>query len=412
MTHVNIFLKLSNYQKQEQLGEGAYGKVYKIKDNNYEEVFAAKISKLPVNRDYEDKEETLLLFSEVNLFSALKHPAIIKFIGYSSIDFEEEPYPTMVTEFAPKGSLEYVLKNSSKLDLWDETKKLINIYGIASGMNYLHSNDITHHDLKPENILMDEKLQPKISDFGLSKMSNFCEKFNIDKSKLEQEKGTPLYTSPEIYLGGSFTKASDVYAYGLIVYQIMEDKPVFLDNPSFKALLNMINTGSRPEFTEKTPEPYRKLISKCWSQNPDDRPTFSEILKELKKCEFLTEKVDEDAFSDYVEIVDGYDCSFDFAKKSIQFEEFIQGRRKSRSRSHTIREPPKFIQDLPIKAASQDSPEALKKMKEMQNFKDVENMANCSEETKMASELAMIKICTPQPRKRRNNVTEPPKNIF
>ena len=155
--------------------------------------------------------------------SLLNHPCVLKFVGYYSTNFDEEPLPTIITELATNGSLKDIIHLESSGLSPDEctaTKKLINIYGIAAGMAYLYSHDVLHRDLKPDNILIDEYLHPKISDFGLSKIT-----FNLSASMNKQSqagiKGTPAYMAPEILSSEKYSKLSDVYAFSFVVYEIV-----------------------------------------------------------------------------------------------------------------------------------------------------------------------------------------------
>ena len=176
-------------------------------------------------------------------------------------------------------------------DQWNETRKLINIYGIASALSFLHSHEIIHRDLKPDNILMDEYLLPKIADFGLSKMKHK----NVESLSLESSPkliGTPLYIAPEIWDHYEYSKAVDVYAFGLIVFEIVTTEVPFKDT-SYIALMGKIADGERPEI-KGTTESYKALIEKCWSQNPGDRPTFDQIIETLKNDPgFITDLVEE-----------------------------------------------------------------------------------------------------------------------
>ena len=95
------------------------------------------------------------------------------------------------------------------------TLKYIIIYGIAAGMSYLHANDVIHRDLKPANIYLDS-FYPKISGFNISK--------EINDNKIQPNetiKGTPAYIAPEIYLYKGYSKASDVYSFSLIVFELL-----------------------------------------------------------------------------------------------------------------------------------------------------------------------------------------------
>lgn len=406
MTHVNILVNINKFEPIEALAEGGFGDVYKVRDKDSGEIYAAKVSKFPVNQDFKDDEITFLLFREVNLLAALNHPSVIKFIAYCSTDFDREPNPTIITQFAPRGSLQDIIENSCNQQdsLWDDTKKLINIYGIASGMMYLHSHDIIHRDLKPANILMDEKLQPKISDFGISKISNFTESFDIGDVSTIPNKGTEVYKPPEVHYGEEFTKASDVYAYGLIVYQIMENKPNIIKKHDYKALVNMAFKKERPQFSQQIPEPYKNLIEKCWDHNPENRPTFEEITKELKKCVYITDNVDEDAFCNYIESLEEHSDSFNLFRRSIKFDEFIQGKIKTRKRSNAIITPKKPFNLLQKIASQNECPNDMIGFRNKDEFKlDDLYIEIDADDTDSQKRLS---------RKRGYNVTEAPKDLF
>ena len=148
-------IEISDFKILEKIGEGNFGDVYNVIEKKTNTNYAAKISKLMVDEDMENQEEVKYLFREINIFSILDHPSILKFIGYSPINFEGDPTPTIVTEYAVNNSLQNVI-NQEIIGLsptnWNFTKKLIVIYGVASGMSYLHSKEILHRDLKPANV--------------------------------------------------------------------------------------------------------------------------------------------------------------------------------------------------------------------------------------------------------------------
>ena len=214
------FLDLKRFKKQSKIGQGSFGQVFKVVENDTEDIYAAKISFTKL--DENDKKFLTNLKREVNILSKLNHPSVLKFIGYSPIDFNQNSFPVIITEYSPNGSLEDILKlerRSISHESWSDTKKLINIYGIASAMKYLHSHKIIHRDLKPANILEDDELFPKIADFGLSKIVHSNAESMTSQSTIGF-KGTPIYNAPEIWLNYDYSKAGDVYSFSLIFYEI------------------------------------------------------------------------------------------------------------------------------------------------------------------------------------------------
>ena len=107
-----------------------------------------------IKRISDDEIESLP--NELNIISHLNHPSLLKFVGFSQIDFKKERKPVIITEMFSNGSIEQILeleKNNVKVNGCDSTKKLINIYGIASGMAYMHSHNIIHRCLRPSKFI-------------------------------------------------------------------------------------------------------------------------------------------------------------------------------------------------------------------------------------------------------------------
>lgn len=308
-------LDLNIYLLQDKIGSGSFGQVFKVKDKNSGVVYAAKISHRPLE-DSSD-QEIRNLSREISILSKLNHPAIMKFIGFSSENFQHDPCPVIITELVSNGTLLDVInleRKSMGLPEWNDTRKLINIYGIASAMSYLHLHNIIHRDLKPANILMDDFLCPKVADFGLSKVVHSTESMSVDQST-RAIKGTPIYIAPEVWAKMDYSPACDVYAYGIIVYEIITGQEPY-EAKSFYEIFTKISTGERPQIDNLVPLSYKNLIESCWSQNPDDRPTFEAIVNGIKESkDFITENVNENDFLEYVNFIDS--CKTEFLPKKI-----------------------------------------------------------------------------------------------
>ena len=170
---MNWEINLKNFKKGKRLNKGGFGVVYearsKIPDENKKyKIYAAKIL------DCGDDEEQCnkLIEREVGIMMCVNHPTIIKFIGYSKLDFHNENNLTIIMELAKNGSLSDVLKSIQQNDgpsNYTNTTRQIILIGISRGMKYLHDLNIIHRDLKAGNILLDDDFYPHIADFGMSK---------------------------------------------------------------------------------------------------------------------------------------------------------------------------------------------------------------------------------------------------
>ena len=305
---------VDNFILMNKIGIGSFGKVFKVQRKSTNEILAAKIS---INKlDDVSDNDLLNITREVNIMVKLNFPSILRFEFFSPVDFKGKRKAVIITEYAVNESLGKVIeleRSDPTKTILNSTNKLIIIYGIASAMSYLHSHNIIHRDLKPDNILLDEYLFPKVADFGLSKVNHKNEQSMTMKSIFEL-KGTPIYTSPEIFRSYEYTKKGDVYAFAIIVYELMTNLKPFEDLNIFLLQMKVMN-GYRPDIGNQIPESYVKLIQDCWSQESSKRPTFEEIMERLLKDRgFITETVNESDFMKYVKYIKEYKSSFDQTK--------------------------------------------------------------------------------------------------
>lgn len=300
----NNFINLKKYKLEKKLGKGTFGQVYIAIEKETSNLYAAKVSLEEVDAT---KKDSLRNFTrEVNIISQISYPSILKFIGFSPIDFQNNNNPVIITEYCPNGSLQDAIQCKLDSKGWNDTKILINIYGIASALAFLHSNEVLHRDLKPQNILLDANLYPKIADFGLSKINSMNNNDTLSGQSTSEMKGTLIYMSPEIIESSKYTPACDVYAFSIIVYQLITKLKPY---PNIRTEYNLMNAVTknrmRPVMPDSIPGVYKKMIEKCWEQSPELRPSFEQIKKDLKtNQDFVTEKVDMEEFNRYIEFVE------------------------------------------------------------------------------------------------------------
>ncbi|RHZ83801.1 hypothetical protein Glove_87g236 [Diversispora epigaea] len=203
--------------------------------------------------------------------------ASIQFYGITQ-DPETHSY-MMVLEYAKDGNLREYLKINFNNINWRQ--KLNNLSELSSNLMRIHGLDIVHQDFHPGNILSyNFKLYLIISDFGLSKLigenPNNPEKKNIF--------GVLPYIAPEVLSGDEeYTKAADVYSFGIIAYEIVTGFPPYPDIPHDKDLAMKICNGLRPKIPFHIPKLITRMIMRCWDARVTNRPTFKELEDELDK---------------------------------------------------------------------------------------------------------------------------------
>ena len=260
------------YNKSNFLGTGGFGTVYKVTEKKTGKIYAMKI--------LNGQDDSLLnnFENEINILLTLSHPMLISFHG---ITFS--PY-CMITEFVENKSVQYYIDQSIKgleEKEWNITNKMIIVIGIAYGMRYLHSHNpkISHRDLKPENVLLDSNFFPKICDFGLSKTTGSSQKMKTGGV------GTLAFCAPEVLMKADDQKydgeKADVYSYGMTIYSLLYDQIPFEDLQIMGIFQEVIMNKKRPELTGQFSTTIDNLITRCWDNDPENRPTFNEIVNEL-----------------------------------------------------------------------------------------------------------------------------------
>ncbi|XP_070084532.1 proto-oncogene tyrosine-protein kinase receptor Ret isoform X2 [Equus caballus] len=278
------------------LGEGEFGKVveataFRLKGKAGYTTVAVKMLK-----ENASPSELRDLLSEFNLLKQVNHPQVIKLYGACS---QDGPL-LLIVEYAKYGSLRGFLResrkagpgyvgsggsrNSSYLDNPDERAltmgDLISFaWQISRGMQYLAEMKLVHRDLAARNVLVAEGRKMKISDFGLSR-----DVYEED-SYVKRSKGRiPVkWMAIESLFDHIYTTQSDVWSFGVLLWEIVTLGGNPYPGIPPERLFNLLKTGYRMERPDNCSEEMYGLMLQCWKQEPDKRPVFADISKDLEK---------------------------------------------------------------------------------------------------------------------------------
>ena len=220
---------------------------------------------------------------ETNIWGRLHHPNIVQLYGIST---DEPQHYSMVMELMPNGSLYQVLRNGQPLS-WEIRFHIAK--DIASGLIHLHEQEILHCDLKSMNVLLGEGMRAKLTDFGLSKIKLETKTTTAGTATIS---GTIRWMAPELLKrGGRPSKESDVYGFGMILWEIASRKVPYEDAADDTIAMGWIKDGEKetvPAECQKTYPSYAALISRCWEER-SSRPTIQESAEVLRPLKAIPE---------------------------------------------------------------------------------------------------------------------------
>ena len=253
---------LGRYHVLEKLGEGGMATVYKAYDTRLERDVAVKIIRKEAFSQ-EVIERILKRFErEAKTLAKLTHPNIVPIIDYG----EHENSPYLVMPYLAGGTLKGQM---GKPRAWQDAIRLL--LPVAKALAYAHGEDVIHRDVKPANILITPSGEPMLTDFGIAKMLDLEGGQTITGTGVGV--GTPEYMAPEQGMGKEIDGRADVYALGIILYELITGrKPFTADTPMAVVFKHMTDPLPRPgEIIPGLPEAVEKTIFKALAKDPADR---------------------------------------------------------------------------------------------------------------------------------------------
>lgn len=261
INHERVF---SNYRVIRRLGEGNIGIVFLCERLSDRKLVAMKLLKCKSGTDDYYDELFYRFIHEANAISQLSHPNIVKFIefGRGSADSADSPY--IVMEYCDGQSLANLIDNEVKISLND---KIEIIKQVASALEMVHNRNILHRDIKPDNIIVDDDYKVKITDFGV------CHLPSSDLTTVNAIIGTPSYLAPEYLLQGTASPAMDIYALGVVAYELfLGVRPFHYSNlPEYMSRIKREYPIEPRKLIHDFPQPLQEIIGKMLKKNPRNR---------------------------------------------------------------------------------------------------------------------------------------------
>ncbi|KAF2289894.1 hypothetical protein GH714_039043 [Hevea brasiliensis] len=297
-------LATKNFNRSVVLGEGGFGCVYRgsIKSTDDPtkklEVAVKQLGKRGMQASLLSHVVNVLeghkeWVTEVNVLGVVEHPNLVKLVGYCADDDERGIQRLLIYEFMPNGSVKDHLSAQSEVPLpW--TMRLRIAQDAASGLTYLHEEmgfQIIFRDFKSSNILLDEQWNAKLSDFGLARLGPSEGLTHVSTAVV----GTMGYAAPEYLQTGRLTSKSDVWSYGVFLYELITGRrpldrnrpkseqkllewirPYLSDAKRFPHILDPMLEGKYPL---RSAQKLTSIANRCLVRNPKSRPKMSEVLE-------------------------------------------------------------------------------------------------------------------------------------
>jgi serine/threonine protein kinase/Tfp pilus assembly protein PilF len=269
---------ISHYKILEKLGEGGMGVVYKAQDTKLDRIVALKFLPQHLTSDPVEKERFV---HEAKAASALNHPNVTTI--YEIDEFEGQMF--IVMEYCEGKTLKQIIEQETL-----SIRKVLDIgIQICEGLTIAHEKGIVHRDIKSANIMLTPRGQVKIMDFGLAKLKGGT-KLTETRSTL----GTAAYMSPEQAQGEEVDQRSDIFSFGVVLYELLTGRLPFEGEHQAAILYSIINEEPQPvaRFNNQVSAKLEDIVFKALAKDKDERyqhidDLLADLRREKKSFEYI-----------------------------------------------------------------------------------------------------------------------------
>ncbi len=264
----------SRFEILSVLGSGGMGVVYKARDRDLDDLVALKMLKREVAGDRALVER---LKSEIKLARRITHPNVLRTFDFGDID----GVPFISMEYVRGLTLRAMLEQPGRLPF---SAGLRTARQLLAGLAAAHALDIIHRDIKPENVLLDPLGSVKLMDFGLARP---VQRLEPGQTQAGWVVGTPQYLAPEQIEGREADQRADVYACGVLLYEVFVGRLPFAEGDSAMDILmqHLKEPPALPSlYWSDIPRPLEQLLLRCLEKDPERRPPgAAAVLAEVER---------------------------------------------------------------------------------------------------------------------------------